>query len=146
MANKTFVIGHVNPDTDSIASAMGYAWLLRERDGAEAVAARAGALNPQSAWLLKQLKLDPPALLTDAAIAVVEAASFGVLDYLRRMLARRPVSGVSLFPQYRAVLEAGARHRDRARAAGARSQQARGGGGGAHGLDAVLPAVQRKPA
>ncbi|HQV95815.1 MAG TPA: DHH family phosphoesterase, partial [Anaerolineales bacterium] len=67
MANKTFVIGHVNPDTDSIASAMGYAWLLRERDGAEAVAARAGALNPQSAWLLKQLKLDPPALLTDAS-------------------------------------------------------------------------------
>ena len=65
--SKIFVIGHVNPDTDSIASAMGYAWLLRERDGAEAVAARAGALNPQSAWLLKQLKLDPPVLLTDAS-------------------------------------------------------------------------------
>jgi manganese-dependent inorganic pyrophosphatase len=67
MANRIYVIGHVNPDTDSIASAMGYAWLLRERDGAEAVAARAGALNPQSAWLLKQLKLDPPLLLTDAS-------------------------------------------------------------------------------
>jgi manganese-dependent inorganic pyrophosphatase len=67
MANKIYVIGHVNPDTDSIAAAMGYAWLLRERDGAEAVAARAGALNPQSAWLLKQLKLDPPILLTDAS-------------------------------------------------------------------------------
>ncbi len=67
MANKIYVIGHVNPDTDSIAAAMGYAWLLRERDGAEAVAARAGALNPQSVWLLKQLKLDPPVLLTDAS-------------------------------------------------------------------------------
>jgi len=67
MANKTFVIGHVNPDTDSIAAAMGYAWLLRERDGLDAVAARAGALNPQSAWLLKQLNLDPPLLLTDAS-------------------------------------------------------------------------------
>ncbi len=67
MSNKIFIIGHVNPDTDSIASAMGYAWLLRERDGAEAVAARAGALNPQSAWLLKQLKLEPPVLLTDAS-------------------------------------------------------------------------------
>ena len=44
--NKTFVIGHINPDTDSIASAMGYAWLLRERDGVDTVAARAGALNP----------------------------------------------------------------------------------------------------
>jgi manganese-dependent inorganic pyrophosphatase len=67
MPDKTYVIGHVNPDTDSIASAMGYAWLLRQRDGVETVAARAGALNPQSAWVLKQLKLDPPMLLTDAS-------------------------------------------------------------------------------
>ena len=28
--NQIIVIGHVNPDTDAIASAMGYAWLLRE--------------------------------------------------------------------------------------------------------------------
>jgi manganese-dependent inorganic pyrophosphatase len=67
MANKTFVIGHVNPDTDSIAAAMGYAWLLRERDGADTVAARAGALNPQSAWALKQLQIEAPVLLTDAS-------------------------------------------------------------------------------
>ena len=46
---------------------MGYAWLLRERDGLDTVAARAGALNPQTAWVLKQLKLDPPVLLTDAS-------------------------------------------------------------------------------
>lgn len=65
--SKIYVIGHVNPDTDSIASAMGYAWLLRERDGQDTVAARAGALNPQTAWLLKQLKLDAPVLLTDAS-------------------------------------------------------------------------------
>jgi manganese-dependent inorganic pyrophosphatase len=67
MQSKTYVIGHVNPDTDSIASAMGYAWLLRERDGVDTVAARAGAINPQTAWVLKQLNLDPPALLTDAS-------------------------------------------------------------------------------
>ena len=65
--SKTYVIGHVNPDTDSIASAMGYAWLLRQRDGMDTVAARAGALNPQSAWVLKQLKLEAPVLLTDAS-------------------------------------------------------------------------------
>ncbi len=67
MSNKIFVIGHVNPDTDSIASAMGYAWLLRERDGAETVAARAGALNPQTAWVLKKIEMDAPVLLTDAS-------------------------------------------------------------------------------
>lgn len=63
----TYVIGHVNPDTDSIASAMGYAWLLRERDGADVVAARAGALNPQTNWVLKRLGLEPPVLLNDAS-------------------------------------------------------------------------------
>ena len=67
MQTKTYVIGHVNPDTDSIASAMGYAWLLRERDGMDTVAARAGAINPQSAWVLKQLGLEAPVLLTDAS-------------------------------------------------------------------------------
>jgi manganese-dependent inorganic pyrophosphatase len=67
LMSRTYVIGHVNPDTDSIASAMGYAWLLRQRDGVDTVAARAGALNPQSAWVLKQLKLEAPVLLTDAS-------------------------------------------------------------------------------
>ena len=65
--SRTYVIGHVNPDTDSIAAAMGYAWLLRERDGVDTVAARAGALNPQSSWVLKQLGLEAPILLTDAS-------------------------------------------------------------------------------
>jgi manganese-dependent inorganic pyrophosphatase len=64
---KIHVIGHVNPDTDSIAAAMGYAWLLRQRDGVDTVAARAGALNPQTAWVLKTLGLEAPLLLTDAS-------------------------------------------------------------------------------
>jgi manganese-dependent inorganic pyrophosphatase len=64
---RTYVIGHVNPDTDSIAAAVGYAWLLKERDGADVVAARAGALNPQTAWVLKRLGLEPPMLLNDAS-------------------------------------------------------------------------------
>jgi manganese-dependent inorganic pyrophosphatase len=63
----TYVIGHVNPDTDSIAAATGYAWLLRERDGEEVIAARAGAINPQTTWILKHLGLEPPTLLTDAS-------------------------------------------------------------------------------
>ncbi len=62
-----YVIGHVNPDTDSIAAAVGYAWLLKERDGTDAVGARAGAINPQTTWVLKRLGLEPPVLLTDAS-------------------------------------------------------------------------------
>lgn len=62
-----FVIGHVNPDMDTIASAMGYAWLLRESKGMDATPARAGALNPQTVWVLNRLEMDPPLLLTDAS-------------------------------------------------------------------------------
>jgi manganese-dependent inorganic pyrophosphatase len=65
--SRLYVIGHVNPDTDSIASAIGYAWLLRERDGEDVVAARAGAVNPQTSWVLKHLGLEAPMLLTDAS-------------------------------------------------------------------------------
>lgn len=67
MSDPIYVVGHINPDTDSIASAMGYAWLLRERDGANALAARAGALNAQTSWVLKTLNLEAPILLTDAS-------------------------------------------------------------------------------
>ena len=67
MDNRIYVIGHVNPDTDTIAAATGYAWLLRERDGSDAVAARAGATNPQTTWILKHLNLEAPFLLTDAS-------------------------------------------------------------------------------
>jgi manganese-dependent inorganic pyrophosphatase len=67
MVDRVYVIGHVNPDTDSIAAAMGYAWLLRERDGMDTLAARAGATNPQTTWILKRLELEAPFLLTDAS-------------------------------------------------------------------------------
>jgi len=65
--SQTFVIGHVNPDTDSIASAMGYAWFLHELDGEEVQAARAGPVNPQTNWVLKRLGMEAPILISDAS-------------------------------------------------------------------------------
>jgi len=67
MLSPIYVIGHLNPDTDAIASALGYAWLLRERDGKNAIAARAGAVNPQTAWVLKTVGAEPPPYLADAS-------------------------------------------------------------------------------
>jgi manganese-dependent inorganic pyrophosphatase len=64
--NNVYVVGHVNPDTDSIASAMGYAWLLQDQ-GTPAIAARAGQLNPQTTWVLNHLGIDQPVLLNDAS-------------------------------------------------------------------------------
>ncbi len=65
--NKTYVVGHVNPDTDAIASAVGYAWLLNAKNGDQVLAARAGNINLQTAWALERLGLDAPELLADAS-------------------------------------------------------------------------------
>jgi len=66
--NQVYVIGHINPDTDSIASVMGYAWLLQDTvRGENIVAARAGQLNPQTTWVLNRLELEAPQLLPDAS-------------------------------------------------------------------------------
>jgi len=62
-----YVVGHKNPDTDAVSSAIGYAWLLREQGSAEAIAARAGSLNPQTRFALETFGLSPPLLLEDAA-------------------------------------------------------------------------------
>jgi len=66
-SDHIYVTGHLNPDTDTVASAVGYAWLLNERDGLNAVPARAGALNRQTAYVFQLLQLDVPVLLTDAS-------------------------------------------------------------------------------
>lgn len=67
MRLPVYVIGHVNPDTDSIASAVGYAWLLRARDNADVIAARSGVINKQSSWVIEYLGIEIPVLLTDAS-------------------------------------------------------------------------------
>jgi len=67
MHQPIYVIGHVNPDTDSISSAIGYAWLLRERDDLDVIAARSGVINKQTSWVLKFLEVDVPYLLSDAS-------------------------------------------------------------------------------
>ncbi len=59
------VVGHKNPDTDSICSAMAYA-RLRQLQGLEAAqAARAGNINRQTEFVLDELALPVPPLLVD---------------------------------------------------------------------------------
>lgn len=59
----TYVIGHKNPDTDSICSAIGLAELKRAQGMSSVIAARAGDLNPQTAFILKHFKVPSPLLL-----------------------------------------------------------------------------------
>jgi manganese-dependent inorganic pyrophosphatase len=67
MRTPIYVIGHVNPDTDSISSAIGYAWLLRETMNEDIIAARSGVTNKQTSWVLDFLDVDVPFILSDAS-------------------------------------------------------------------------------
>ncbi len=59
-----YVVGHRNPDTDSIASAMGYAELKQRLSGDhEYTPARLGELNAQTSWALGRAGLNAPPLL-----------------------------------------------------------------------------------
>jgi len=61
---RVYVCGHRNPDTDSIASAIGYAELKAHLDpGTDYVPARLGELNPQTTWALQRAGATSPRLM-----------------------------------------------------------------------------------
>lgn len=65
LSDRVFVIGHRNPDTDSICSAIAYAELCRRQGRPEVAPARAGHLNRQTEFVLETLDVAPPVLLQD---------------------------------------------------------------------------------
>ena len=82
MDKPVYVIGHRNPDTDSICSAVAYAWLKRQL-GVNAVAARAGALNPETQYVLNYFGVEEPVLIEDMypRLKDVELVSHLFTDY-----------------------------------------------------------------
>ena len=62
---KVNIIGHQNPDTDSICSAIAYAWLKNQLGGATYEARRAGVPNRETAFVLKYFGVKTPRLCTD---------------------------------------------------------------------------------
>lgn len=65
MNNPIYVVGHKNPDTDSIASAMGYAELKRRTGTKNVIPARLGEPSAETRYLLERFKLPAPVLLAD---------------------------------------------------------------------------------
>ena len=59
------VIGHKNPDTDSICSAIAYARFKTEVMQEEAAPRRAGNVNPQTQFVLTRFETESPPLATD---------------------------------------------------------------------------------
>lgn len=64
-SNPVYVVGHKNPDTDAIVSAIGYADLKRRTGNPNVVAARLGDLWAETRYLLERFGLPAPVLLTD---------------------------------------------------------------------------------
>jgi manganese-dependent inorganic pyrophosphatase len=79
MGKKIYVIGHRNPDTDSIASAIAYAALKQRQGQRNVAAAMAGQPNPQTRYILERLDIEMPVYLAD------------VHPKVRDVLTRKPI-------------------------------------------------------
>ena len=64
---KVNIIGHRNPDTDSICSALAYTYLKNQLGDAVYEARRAGQINRETAFVLKHFGVEPPRLCTDVS-------------------------------------------------------------------------------
>ena len=64
-AHKVVVIGHRNPDTDSICSAIAYAELKNKTSDLVCEPRRAGKMNQETEFILKKFEVTPPRMCTD---------------------------------------------------------------------------------
>ena len=68
---KIYIIGHKNPDTDSICSAIAYADIKnRVNNGCKYSAKRAGQINEETEYVLKKFGVEAPGYLSDVGIQV----------------------------------------------------------------------------
>lgn len=68
--NKIYVIGHKNPDTDSICSAIAYTYLKNQIDDKEYVAKRAGQVNEETQFVLNYFGVELPGYVNDIGTQV----------------------------------------------------------------------------
>ena len=88
MQSPIYVIGHKNPDTDSICGAIALA-ALKQAQGINAIPARLGHLNPETQFILDKVGVEAPIHLntaknTIAEIEIDEAYTMNENDTLRQ--------------------------------------------------------------
>lgn len=67
---KIIVIGHRNPDTDSICSSIAYASLKRHLNGGDYVPMRAGQINAETRYVLDRFGVEVPEFIADVSTQV----------------------------------------------------------------------------
>src|ERR1051325_2731957 len=78
--SEVLVIGHRNPDTDSICSAIGYAELKRKTGMPHAVAARRGGTNERIDFVRKTVGFAPPRFVADVSPKVRDVMQENVVS------------------------------------------------------------------
>src|SRR5687768_11219139 len=78
--NEILVIGHRNPDTDSICSAIGYAEFKRRTGMPEAVAARCGDTNDRIDFVLNTFGVPAPRFVADVSPKVSDVMQRRILS------------------------------------------------------------------
>lgn len=64
-ARPVYVVGHKNPDTDSISSAIAYAYLKNTTGTGQYIPARAGQINQETQYVLNAFHVEAPIYLDD---------------------------------------------------------------------------------
>ena len=70
LTRPVYIIGHKNPDTDSICSALAYAYLKNHVHGGGYIAARAGQLNQETQYVLNFFQAEAPVYVADVMTQV----------------------------------------------------------------------------
>ena len=73
MPNSVFIIGHKNPDTDSICAAISYAYLKNAiSEGDAYVPKKAGPLNKETSYVLNRFGVQEPETISDVGAQLMD--------------------------------------------------------------------------
>lgn len=73
MEEKIYIIGHKNPDTDSICSAIGYCYFKKMTGAKNVCAGRLGEINKETEFVLDYFKVDVPEMVVTVKMQVKDA-------------------------------------------------------------------------
>src|SRR6185436_8439050 len=78
--SELLVIGHRNPDTDAICSALGYAEFKRRTGSPHAEAARCGDTNDRIDFVLQTFGVPPPRFVSDVSPKIRDVMQADVIS------------------------------------------------------------------
>ncbi|MFC7685959.1 manganese-dependent inorganic pyrophosphatase [Ureibacillus sp. GCM10028918] len=90
--SKVLIFGHKNPDTDTITSAVSYAY-LKQQLGVDAEAVRLGEVNNETQYALEKFGFDAPRLISNVA---GEASEVILVDHNERQQSAEGIEEVKV--------------------------------------------------